>query len=53
MDSDAGIFLRREPFNAARNDGDAADVMMHCYQIPFTLNTNRLVEILLYFVMKL
>ncbi|KAL9092821.1 MAG: hypothetical protein Q9165_004239 [Trypethelium subeluteriae] len=42
MDSDAGIFFRRELPNAAGNDGDAADVMMHCYQIPFTLNTNRL-----------
>ncbi|KAI0478604.1 GMC oxidoreductase [Xylariaceae sp. FL0804] len=52
MDSDAGIFLRREapgagskkspanPFGIA--DGDIADVMMHCYQIPFTLNTLRL-----------
>ncbi|CAJ2514058.1 Uu.00g021770.m01.CDS01 [Anthostomella pinea] len=52
MDSDAGIFLRREtpgagakksaanPFGV--NDGDIADVMMHCYQIPFTLNTIRL-----------
>ncbi|KKZ62409.1 choline dehydrogenase [[Emmonsia] crescens] len=35
MDSDAGIFLRREAPNAAGFDGDAADVMMHCYQIPF------------------
>ncbi|KAH7161600.1 hypothetical protein EDB81DRAFT_349433 [Dactylonectria macrodidyma] len=42
MDSDAGIFLRREPTNAAGNDGDSADLMMHCYQIPFTLNTERL-----------
>ncbi|KAI9150280.1 Choline oxidase [Paramyrothecium foliicola] len=42
MDSDAGVFLRREPTNAAGNDGDAADIMMHCYQIPFTLNTARL-----------
>ena len=54
MDSDAGIFLRREPPNAAASaqnkhynpssipDGDIADVMMHCYQIPFTLNTGRL-----------
>lgn len=53
MDSDAGIFLRREPPNAAGKkatptnpkaipDGDIADVMMHCYQIPFTLNTTRL-----------
>lgn len=42
MDSDAGIFLRREPHNAAGFDGDAADVMMHCYQIPFCLNTERL-----------
>ncbi|TLS27535.1 hypothetical protein PpBr36_04222 [Pyricularia pennisetigena] len=53
MDSDAGIFLRREPPNAAGKkatptnpkaipDGDIADVMMHCYQIPFTLNTARL-----------
>lgn len=42
MDSDAGIFLRREAHNAAGNDADAADIMMHCYQIPFTLNTGRL-----------
>ncbi|KAI0016865.1 GMC oxidoreductase [Xylariomycetidae sp. FL0641] len=52
MDSDAGIFLRREapgagakrsaanPFGVS--DHDIADVMMHCYQIPFTLNTLRL-----------
>ena len=52
MDSDAGIFLRREKPNAAAKasslnpkalpDGDVADVMMHCYQIPFCLNTARL-----------
>jgi choline dehydrogenase-like flavoprotein len=42
MDSDAGVFLRREPTGAAGGDGDAADIMMHCYQIPFTLNTSRL-----------
>jgi choline dehydrogenase-like flavoprotein len=53
MDSDAGIFLRRETIDAAGkkptptnpaalNDGDIADVMMHCYQIPFCLNTTRL-----------
>ncbi|GMK57929.1 hypothetical protein CspeluHIS016_0407630 [Cutaneotrichosporon spelunceum] len=39
MDSDAGVFIRREP----TSPGDTAtDVMMHCYQIPFTLNTERL-----------
>ncbi|KAI2628339.1 GMC oxidoreductase [Xylaria nigripes] len=52
MDSDAGIFLRREAPGAGATksaanphgilDGDVADVMMHCYQIPFTLNTFRL-----------
>ncbi|KAK5109019.1 hypothetical protein LTR62_007567 [Meristemomyces frigidus] len=42
MDSDAGIFLRRELPNAAGKDGDIADVMMHCYQIPFVYNTARL-----------
>ncbi|KAB8339322.1 hypothetical protein FH972_022255 [Carpinus fangiana] len=42
MDSDAGIFLRREAANAAGDDGDIADVMMHCYQIPFCLNTTRM-----------
>ena len=51
MDSDAGIFLRRERPDAAVTaklnpkavpDGDIADVMMHCYQIPFCLNTTRL-----------
>jgi choline dehydrogenase-like flavoprotein len=41
MDSDAGIFLRREIANAAGSDGDIADIMMHCYQIPFCLNTTR------------
>jgi choline dehydrogenase-like flavoprotein len=40
MDSDAGIFLRREPI--AGDHDDATDLMMHCYQIPFTLNTERL-----------
>lgn len=42
MDSDAGIFLRREAADAAGSDGGAADVMMHCYQIPFAFNTSRL-----------
>jgi choline dehydrogenase-like flavoprotein len=52
MDSDAGIFLRREEPNAAAiataqnpqalKDGKTADIMMHCYQIPFCLNTTRL-----------
>jgi choline dehydrogenase-like flavoprotein len=54
MDSDAGIFLRRELPNAAITntdpalnpkalpDGTIADIMMHCYQIPFCLNTARL-----------
>ncbi|TVY20137.1 Choline oxidase [Lachnellula arida] len=54
MDSDAGIFLRREIPNAAKTntdpflnpaalpDGNIADIMMHCYQIPFCLNTARL-----------
>jgi choline dehydrogenase-like flavoprotein len=54
MDSDAGIFLRREAPNAATDhtdpatnpkglaDGKIADIMMHCYQIPFCLNTARL-----------
>lgn len=41
MDSDAGIFLRREAPNAAGGDGDFVDIMMHCYQIPFCLNTAR------------
>lgn len=41
MDSDGGVFLRREPINAAGKDGDCADIMMHCYQIPFCLNTTR------------
>ncbi|KAL8816602.1 MAG: hypothetical protein Q9191_008300, partial [Dirinaria sp. TL-2023a] len=39
MDSDAGIFLRRASAAAA---GEPADIMMHCYQIPFCLNTSRL-----------
>ncbi|EHL03676.1 putative Choline dehydrogenase [Glarea lozoyensis 74030] len=54
MDSDAGIFLRREAPDAATShrdpatnpkglaDGKIADIMMHCYQIPFCLNTARL-----------
>ncbi|KAI9826491.1 MAG: hypothetical protein M1819_007340 [Sarea resinae] len=42
MDSDAGIFLRREAPNARGGDGISADIMMHCYQIPFCLNTSRL-----------
>ncbi|KAK8192732.1 hypothetical protein M8818_007904 [Zalaria obscura] len=42
MDSDAGIFLRREQPNAAGGDADIADIMMHCYQIPFVLNTERM-----------
>lgn len=54
MDSDAGIFLRRELPNAATShsdpalnpkelpDDDIADIMMHCYQIPFCLNTVRM-----------
>ena len=44
MDSDAGLFLRRQAPNAAPDgtDGEIADMMMHCYQIPFCLNTSRL-----------
>lgn len=47
MDSDAGIFLRREVPNARQSDVGVpdksyADIMMHCYQIPFCLNTARL-----------
>jgi len=47
MDSDAGIFLRRELPNFRKSDhgvpdGQTADIMMHCYQIPFCLNTVRL-----------
>ncbi|KAI9799615.1 MAG: hypothetical protein M1833_003930 [Piccolia ochrophora] len=41
MDSDAGIFLRRELPNARGGDGEIADIMMHCYSIPFCLNTTR------------
>ncbi|KAH0563198.1 hypothetical protein GP486_002229 [Trichoglossum hirsutum] len=39
MDSDAGVFLRREVRDARGGDGEYADMMMHCYQIPFCLNT--------------
>jgi len=42
MDSDAGIFLRRERPNAAGDDDGEADIMMHCYQIPFALNLGRM-----------
>ena len=38
MDSDAGIFLRRPGLPPT----EPADIMMHCYQIPFCLNTARL-----------
>jgi choline dehydrogenase-like flavoprotein len=41
MDSDAGIFLRREVVNK-NGEGEIADMMMHCYQIPFCVNTLRL-----------
>jgi choline dehydrogenase-like flavoprotein len=41
MDSDAGVFLRREARDARGGDGKLADMMMHCYQIPFCLNTAR------------
>ena len=37
MDSDAGIFLSRPGHTPG-----VADIMMHCYQIPFCLNTARL-----------
>jgi len=37
MDSDAGVFLQRET-----GDGSAADIMMHCYQGAYSVNTNRL-----------
>ncbi|MET0418026.1 MAG: GMC oxidoreductase [Actinoplanes sp.] len=36
MDSDAGLFVRRDP-SAGR-----PDLMFHLYQIPFTVNTERL-----------
>jgi choline dehydrogenase-like flavoprotein len=36
MDSDAGLFVRRQP------DADRPDLMFHLYQIPFTVNTERL-----------
>ena len=42
MDSDAALFIRRQEKNAAGHDGDIADIMMHCYQIPFVYNTARL-----------
>lgn len=42
MDSDAAIFIRREVKNAAGNDGDIIDIMAHCYQVPFSYNTERL-----------
>ncbi|KAK0508532.1 hypothetical protein JMJ35_008808 [Cladonia borealis] len=38
MDSDAGIFLRRPNLPP----DEPADMMMHCYQIPFCHNTSRL-----------
>ena len=44
MDSDAGLFLRRETVNARGDDEEVADMMMHCYQIPFSLNTARYVH---------
>lgn len=36
MDSDAGLFVRREP------DAESPDLMFHFYQVPFTANTERL-----------
>jgi choline dehydrogenase-like flavoprotein len=42
MDSDAAIFLRRQVRNASDDDEAAADIMCHCYQIPFDFNTARL-----------
>ena len=46
MDSDAGLFLHRgpatNPSHPNHETTDAADMMMHCYQIPFCLNTARL-----------
>lgn len=40
MDSDAGIFLRSSRIRNSPNE--PVDMMMHCYQIPFCLNTARL-----------
>lgn len=37
MDSDAGLFLRRDPAGGPR-----PDLMFHFYQVPFTVNTERL-----------
>jgi choline dehydrogenase-like flavoprotein len=36
MDSDAGLFVRRDP------SAERPDLMFHLYQIPFTVNTERL-----------
>ncbi|MBL7253953.1 GMC family oxidoreductase N-terminal domain-containing protein [Actinoplanes sp. LDG1-01] len=36
MDSDAGLFVRRDP------GAERPDLMFHLYQIPFTFNTERL-----------
>ncbi|WYZ35396.1 hypothetical protein EsH8_X_000043 [Colletotrichum jinshuiense] len=41
MNSDAGLFLRREPVDAADKDGEVADLMMHCYQAPYSHHTER------------
>lgn len=40
MDSDAGIFLRSSRIQNLPHE--PVDMMMHCYQIPFCLNTARL-----------
>lgn len=40
MDADAGVFFRRQRANAAGDDDDTTDVMLHCYQIPFVLHTS-------------
>ncbi|MEU6567994.1 GMC family oxidoreductase [Streptomyces parvulus] len=37
MDSDAGLFVRRDPAGGPR-----PDLMFHFYQVPFTVNTERL-----------
>lgn len=46
MDSDAGLFLRLPPSSSFASSPSpttppVADIMAHCYQIPFCLNTTR------------
>ncbi|KAF5518857.1 Choline oxidase [Colletotrichum aenigma] len=42
MHSDAAVLVRREPANAAGDDGTLPDMMMHIFTVPFDTNLKRL-----------